>query len=110
MNTRNTSYPWYSEIPGETPLEQGDLIVKCQIVEPSTEIQETDQDLKADIAEYDVVVMSQSCDLQAGKINLVLVCPFYSLTEISTCYPTYKSPEMKEKLRRGNIVGYHLLD
>ena len=60
--------------------------------------------------EYDVVVMSQSCDLLSNKIELVLVCPFYSLTELGNIHPQYKKADRKETLRKGQVLGMHLLD
>jgi hypothetical protein len=110
MPTQEISYPWYSEIFGNMPLEQGDMIFDCQIVEPITKVEEPNQDLAANIREYDVIIMSQSCDLQAKKIELVLVCPFFPLGEITALYPTYKSSEMRESLRKGHVVGFHLLN
>ena len=66
------SYPWYKRVSEGSNLEQGDLIYKCQIVCPFVEAEEK-QKLKADVCEYNVIVMSQSCDLVAEKISLVLV-------------------------------------
>ena len=103
-------YPWYTKVPGDSRLEQGDIIFKCQIIEPISEIEEENSTLAADVVEYDVIIMSQSCDLYYEKIELVLVCPFYSLTELSERYPSYKEEVMRKKLRQGAVVGYHLLN
>lgn len=110
MSLASDSYPWYKKVPKDSILEQGDLIYKCQIVEPSIEAYEENQTLTADVCEYDIIVMSQSCDLEAEKINLVLVCPFYTLNEMGRIYSDYKSTNMKNKLRQGRIVGNHLLN
>lgn len=110
MSTNETIQNWYIEVSGEGILEQGDLIHECQIVQPKAVAQVKGQKLSADIVEYNVIILSQSCDLAARKIDLVLVCPFYTLTELSSYYPEYKSPKMREKLRRGQVVGYHLLN
>lgn len=109
MSPEAFSYPWYTKIPGTNKLEQGDIVFKCQIVEPTVKVEE-DQLLNADVAEYNVIIMSQSCDIQEDKIKLVLVCPFFSLTDIGYHYPDYKSPSMKNKLRQGAVVGFHLLN
>ena len=61
------------------------------------------------MAEYDVVVMSQSCDLEQDKLDLVLVCPHWSLDELGQANEYFKSSKGKEELRRGNVPGYHLL-
>jgi len=54
--------------------------------------------------------MSQSCDLAAKKLDLVLVCPHWSLLEIGEENQHFASEKGKEDLRRGNIPGYHLLN
>ena len=54
--------------------------------------------------------MSQSCDLIQGKVDLVLVCPIWTLKEIEEENEFYKSTRWKNTLRRGYIPGYHLLN
>lgn len=110
MNLAGIAYPWYSEVAPSEPLQQGDFVLKCQIIQPSTEAHRIGQNITAIVKEYDVVVMSQSCDLLTDKIDLALVCPFYSLTELGTIYPEYKSSGKKEKLRQGHVFGMHLLN
>lgn len=107
--TRN-KYPWYETVNPKEELQQGDFILKCQIFQPKVEAYETGQQIKTKTYEYDVIVLSQSCDLIAEKIKLALVCPFYTLTELTDFEPEYRNPKMKDKLRNGFIVGMHLLD
>ena len=66
--------------------------------------------MPADVTEYDVIVMSQSCDLMEKKINIVLVCPIWSLAGFGEQSPYFRRSEGKEALRRGNVPGYHLLN
>ena len=54
--------------------------------------------------------MSQSCDLLAEKIDLVSVCPIFTLTELGENSADYRQSKMKENLRKGWIVGHHLLN
>jgi hypothetical protein len=101
-------YPWYAVVTREAGLEQGDFILKCPILEPIHDVQE--KTTKANFTEYDVVIMSQSCDLQNGKLSLVLVCPFWSMEAIEQNNPWLKSRKGKERLRMGNQPNYHLLN
>ena len=110
MSYAGIAYPWYSQVASRDPLQQGDFVLKCQIIQPSMEVHQIDQSIRAVVKEYDVIVMSQSCDLATDKIELALVCPFYSLTELGTIYPEYKTSGKKEKLRQGHIFGMHLLN
>ncbi len=66
--------------------------------------------IRANISEYDVIVMSQSCDLVKKKLDLVLVCPFWPLADIEAQNPWFQSTKNKEKLRRGDQPNYHLLN
>lgn len=104
------AYPWYANINVAEPLEQGDFVLDCQIIQPVFKAEKENQTIDAEFMEYDVIVMSQSCDLRSSKIELVLVCPFYSLTKYGDTYSQYKQAEMKEKLRKGHVFGTHLLD
>jgi len=106
-------YHWYSIVEGSEFL-QGDIILECPVIVPS--IGEADDPnekgtvLDAEAVVYDVVVMSQSCDLEQGKIDAVLVCPHWSLTEFSDNEEYFKSKQGKKDLQRENTPGYHLLN
>lgn len=101
-------YPWYEIVDGDEPLLQGDFIKSCPVVIPPLQI--TSGKVDVDVIEYDVVVMSQSCDLIQRKLDLVLVCPVWPLSEFEERSDFFKSKKGKEALRRGNIPGYHLLN
>ena len=73
-------YPWYEVVDGNEPLLQGDFVKSCPIVVPHTGI-ELETRVPAEVIEYDVVIMSQSCDLVQRKLDLVLVCPIWPLSE-----------------------------
>lgn len=100
-------YPWYEVIEGNENLLQGDFIKECPIVIPPLEISD---DVEVRIVNYNVVIMSQSCDLVQRKLDLVLVCPIWPLSEFEKRSPYYKNKEGKEALRRGYLPGYHLLN
>jgi len=100
-------YPWYEVVNGDEALMQGDFIKRCPVVIPPSEISDN---MEVKIMEYDVVIMSQSCDLVQRKLDLVLVCPIWSLSEFEKRSDFFKSKKGKEALRRGNVPGYHLLN
>ena len=101
-------YPWYAIVNDKEPLLQGDFINSCSVVIPPAAIE--CGKVSAEVIEYDVAIMSQSCDLEERKIDLVLVCPFWPLTEFGEKNPYYRGKEGKEALRRGYLPGYHLLN
>ena len=100
-------YPWY-EVVEDNGILQGDFIDSCPIVLPPKAVEL--RKVSADVIEYDVVVMSQSCDLEQKKLELVLVCPIWPIKEFEEKNPSYKSNKMKELLRNGYLPGYHLLN
>lgn len=100
-------YPWYKIISDSETLMQGDFLWNCPVIAPSEEISES---VEVTVKCYNVIVMSQSCDLQHAKLDLVLVCPFWLLREVGAQNSFYKGAKGKEALRRGNIPGYHLLN
>jgi hypothetical protein len=105
-------YPWYALVEGPTLL-QGDFLDQCPILIPPDDFQLPKSgeptEIKVGLRTYDIIVMSQSCDLEQGKIDLVLVCPHWSLEQLAAENDFFKSSSGKEQLRRGNIPGYHLL-
>ena len=103
------AYPWYSVVATDEPLAQGDLFEVCPVLVP--QVPWTDErEFEADIQVYDVVVMSQSCDLQHGKLDLVLVCPVWNLTLFGEENSHYATSKGRETLRRGDAPGYQLLN
>lgn len=106
-------YPWYRFVPPDAPLRQGDLIESCPIIIPiSTEIKLDGSPpfADADIISLDVIVMTQSCDLEQCKVDWVVVCAVWPLEDIGKKNDIFKSSRGKEALRQGNMVGFHLLN
>ncbi|MCK4245077.1 MAG: hypothetical protein KAX20_05575 [Candidatus Omnitrophica bacterium] len=101
-------YPWYDIVEGSELLLQGDFVNSCPVVVPTTAIELGK--VSTEVIEYDVTVMSQSCDLEQRKLDLVLVCPIWTLKEFEEKNPNYKKKKTKESLRRGHLPGYHLLN
>lgn len=106
---------WYEIVEANTNLMQGDFIINC----PNVSLPENISHIKdlenanapeVDIAVYDVVILSQSCDLEGKKVDVVLVCPIYPLSKAGEVNQYFNSSEGKEALRLGFLPGYHLLD
>ena len=102
-------YPWYTIVDSDEPLRQGDFINSCPVVIPH-EPTIQGKNIEAEVKEYNVAIMSQSCDLEQEKIDLVLVCPIWTLKELEEKSEFLKQKDGKEKLRKGNVLGYHLLN
>jgi|SRR5690606_22153655 len=107
-------YPWYSIIKSSKDLQQGDFVYNCPIVVPPNNVKEIN--VEVEVALIDSIVLSQSCDLVNSKIDIVLVCPFYTLKTFIDNLPPDQISNKKAKnkiidnLRKGNLPGYHLLN
>jgi hypothetical protein len=78
--------PWYEMVTGAAALTQGELIFDCPLLgwqaetkEPSA-LDETDLQSSLMAFQEDVVVMSQACDLEHGKVENVVLCPHLPLS------------------------------
>jgi hypothetical protein len=103
-----TAFRWYDIVGHDDSLQQGDFLRDCPVIVPSTAV--TPGKVVAEAVEYDVVVMSQSCDLKYKKLEIVLVCPIWNLSDFCKRSTHYQKDEAKEALRRGYAPGYHLLN
>lgn len=100
-----TNYPWYAIAQNTDCIEQGDVLRSWPVIIPEEWIEGTG-DVDSDIEEYNMIIMSQSCDIQHNKIDNVLVCPLLVLDELGR----YTSSGDRNKLKKGEIIAYHLLN
>jgi hypothetical protein len=78
-----TSEPWYEAAAADARLTQGDVILHCPVLswgsgQTVTVARDGDEErLKDSVAAYraDVVVMTQACDLEHGKVRNVVLRP-----------------------------------
>lgn len=96
------SYPWYG-LAEDDDLQQGDIFSNC----PHFRITDG-HDVRQQ--SRNVVVLSQSCDLAQGKLEVVQVCPFWPLEHVALEVEFFKSRRGREELRRGHVTGYHLIN
>ena len=97
-----SDYPWYGLADDET-LQQGDLLFDCLF----DELESTEDAFET---AYDVVVLSHSCDLAHGKLEMIQVCPFWNLESLAKDVEFFRGKRGREELRRGGLPGYHLLN
>lgn len=102
------NYAWFAVVNGDA-LQQGDVLEACPVVVPKVT---PDGELAPEVSveTYDVVVLTQSCELENDKADFVLVCPLWSLEEVGEADSFLRSTNGKEALRRGQLPGYHLLN
>lgn len=109
-----SEFEWYEIITNSDNLSQGDFINDCPIIKPPKVIKlDAENDIQIDL--INSIVMSQSCDLENNKIEIVLVCPYIPLKYFIDNLPESQKSrkaisKVIENLKKGNQPGYHLLN
>ena len=100
------SYPWYSSVSG-ADLQQGDILEQCPVFSPPEPVNPRGE---AEVVRTsrDVIIMTQSCDMQRDMPPEVLLCGLYRRSQIP---PTHKLAKVDslENARKGNMPAFHLL-
>lgn len=105
---------WWEPVSGPT-LAQGDYLKDCIVpimpVIPADAAAPTDRSedptwsFESEV--FDLIVITQSCDLENKKVRLVAACPIYSIAEYEAEIPSLKN--QWESVRQGRREGLHLL-
>jgi hypothetical protein len=70
----------YAKVSDMNKLEQGDIIRFCPDAKP-THIDVATGTGTFDFNEFNVVVLTQSCDIDKNKVERVLLCPIWKITD-----------------------------
>jgi hypothetical protein len=119
METRSMEQfeAWYEIVRGGG-LRQGDLISDCPVVEIPADIRPPSEgetfEIETITKVYDVIILTQSCDMVNGKIQHVLVCPIFPLADLSAMLGREFTPKelksLHEQIRKGYQPNFHMLD
>jgi hypothetical protein len=102
-------FSWWTKITGPK-LQQGDYLAKCLVpVLPGDFNPKSGVEIDLNLQERDLVVFTQSCDLEQSKAKFVALCPVYTLPQIEEANPKFKSGTEKEQIRRGRYEGLHMI-
>lgn len=101
-------YPWYAADKWEG-LEQGDILLDCPVLIPTEELTPLLIDARSDITSqeavgirlYDLVIMSQSCDLAQDNIDQVLLCAFFPASNLNS---DKRIAVMKERMPSQHMI------
>lgn len=95
----------------EQGLAQGDLLKDClvPVFTPDYGTNRQDKIESVPVGEYDLIIVTQSCDLENDKVTLVALCPIWTLPEFEESNPRYKKKGAWEEVRKGRVEGLHLL-
>ena len=107
MTPAPTQYPWYTVVEGDDVL-QGEILESCPLFSP-TSVDLLNRPARAyfDWQERDVIVLSQSCDLQNGKVDHVILCSLWSVSDLAGS--NLGTPKQLEDTRQGKLPAFHML-
>src|SRR4051812_12595959 len=99
--------PFWAEVT-ETTLRQGDYLPKCLVpgFQPDLTNAGTHEVV---VDEYDLIVLTQSCDLEQQKTRLVAACPIFPMVEFEAVNPAFAKKGRWNEVLKGRIEGLHLL-
>lgn len=92
----------------ESNLRQGDYLKNCPIPVYS-QIPQENLSLDIQIEFSNLIIVTQSCDLENYKTDLVALCPIYTLVEFEEGNPKAAQKGFWEQVRKAKIEGLHLL-
>lgn len=90
-------------------LAQGDLLRNCFVPVFPPDFGTTLSPQEVPVATANLIVVTQSCDLESRKVALVALCPIHSLSEFEASNPDFTKKGAWEEVRQGRREGLHLL-
>ncbi len=105
-------YPWWEVVQGGT-LEQGDILMGCPVVILAADLPfplSSEEDIVVDVAVFDLIVMTQSCDLENQKLEDVIVCPHWDLNEAGEAESSLAKKKTQQEILKGRRPRYSMLE
>ena len=107
----NKSEPWWEVVQG-SQLAQGDYLTDCVVPMMPAHFAASEATREGTVVQFDaeifdLIVLTQSCDLEQGKAPFVAAAPIVTLDEFERTNPTFKKDW--ESVRKGRREGFHLL-
>ncbi len=90
-------------------LAQGDFLRDCLIPSFNPDFGKGLPDEVITVAPGNLVIVTQSCDLENAKVQYVALCPIHTLAEFESINPNYARKGRWEEVRKGRIEGLHML-
>lgn len=98
-------------------LAQGDFLLGCGIPVVKDDFgdamrngsKEVVPTVNATVEVFDVIVITQSCDLERGNDILVALCPIFSISSYEIINTSFQKTGKWDLVRQGRVEGLHLL-
>jgi hypothetical protein len=102
------SETFWTEVTGEN-LAQGDLLPDCLVPVFPADYAQTEVSPAVQVRKLDLIVMTQSCDLENHKVNLVAMCPIMTIDQLTIQDHKYGKPDRLDEIRKGKFEALHML-
>ncbi len=108
-----TIEPFWMQV-NESTLRQGDYLPGCLVPIPVFDptnlgVNSEIKDVQIEVNEVDLIVLTQSCDLDNHKVTQVVVCAIYPISEFEENNELFKKKGKWNEVLRGRVEGLHLL-
>jgi hypothetical protein len=92
-------------------LNQGDLLraIKIPTVEESFPATDANGTVVINVIESDIIVLSQSCDLELDKLPNVVVAQVFSIADFEAKNPGFQKSGKWKDVHRGRVEALHLV-
>jgi len=88
-------------------LAQGDWLPGCHVPKFGKDFGAPNGE-PIDVFEADLIIVTQSCDLENDKVALVALCPIHTLSDFEERNPAF-SGKRWESVRKGQQAAVHML-
>ena len=92
-------------------LAQGDLLSDCLVPQFGSDFGARGAGAAEtlSVGAQTLIIVTQSCDLENSKVDLVAMCPAYQLATFEQYNPRFATKGRWEEVRKGRVEGLHLL-
>lgn len=103
-------YPWYDAVT-DGSIDQGDLLGEFPVVSLAApyDLPLDLDNVSVRVGTSNVIVLTQSCDLDARKIENVLICPHFAPEELADQIQNISNNKVRENIRKGAVVSLYSL-
>lgn len=102
------SHAFWIQVDGDR-LAQGDLLPACLVPDFPSDFGSGADPAEVEIAKADLIVLTQSCDLENKKIAFVSFCPVSTIPKFEQINPDFAKKGKWEEVRQGRREGLYLL-
>jgi hypothetical protein len=90
-------------------LAQGDYLPNCPVPVFPANYGQSEGNATVEVRNVDLIVVTQSCDLENKKVSLVAMCPIWTIALLKTVDEKYARADRLEEVRKGRFEALHML-